>query len=193
VVVFFTGLSGAGKSTTANILRKRLLETGERDVVLLDGDIVRKQFSPELGFSKEDRDRNIHRISLLAREIAGRGGVAICAQIAPYDRARKEVRALIEESGSEFLLVYLATPLAVCERRDCKGLYAQARAGRITNFTGISDPYEIPTDAKLVIDTTNLAPDDAARQITRRLEHERHLMLALRSSQDTGDESPVTP
>ena len=190
--MFFTGLSGAGKSTTAKILLKNMLDCGEREVTLFDGDVVRKQLSPELGFSKKDRDLNIRRIGLLACEIASRGGVAICAQIAPYDRARREVRTLIEEGGSGFLLVYLATPLVVCEQRDCKGLYARARAGGIANFTGISDPYEIPTDAELVIDTSGLAPQEAAQRITRRLEQWRFLTLVARASWEPGHEPRVT-
>lgn len=167
--IFFTGLSGAGKSTTANALLVKLLERGERRATLLDGDEVRKRLSPDLGFSKEHRDLNIRRVGLLASEITNNGGVAICALIAPYDRTRKEVRALIEGAGGGFLLVHIATPLNVCEQRDQKGLYARARAGAITQFTGISDPYETPSDAELVIDTTDITPEEAAQRIVHHL------------------------
>lgn len=167
--VFFTGLSGSGKSTMANALLVKLLEMGSRRVTLLDGDIVRKNLSSELGFSKEHRDINIHRIGFVAREITKNGGVAICAPIAPYDATRKAVRNAIEEVGG-FILVHVATPLEVCEARDRKGLYAKARAGLIPEFTGISDPYEEPDDAELVVDSTELAPDEAANQIILHLE-----------------------
>jgi sulfate adenylyltransferase len=173
--VFFTGLSGAGKSTTANVLLTKLLERGKRDVTLLDGDAVRKSFSPDLGFSREDRDRHIRRIGFLASEITQNGGVAICAVIAPYDATRKQVRALIEGAGGGFLLVHVATPLSVCEKRDPKGLYARARAGLLLQFTGISDPYDAPSDAELVIDTTNVTAQHAAQLITDYLEHEGYL------------------
>ncbi len=167
--VFFTGLSGAGKSTIANVLRVRLLEMGGRPVTLLDGDIVRRHLSSELGFSKEHRDINIRRIGFVASEITKNGGIAICAPIAPYDAVRKEVRRMIEPLGG-FVLVYVATPLPVCERRDRKGLYAKARAGLITGFTGIDDPYEPPDDADVVIDTTDVTPDEAAQQVLLHLE-----------------------
>jgi sulfate adenylyltransferase len=169
--VFFTGLSGSGKSTLAKGLMIKLLEMGGRPVTLLDGDIVRKNLSSELGFSKEHRDLNIRRIGFVASEITKNGGIAICAPIAPYDAIRKEVRASVEKRGG-FILVYLSTPLAVCEERDRKGLYAKARAGIIPQFTGISDPYEAPTDAELVIDTADLTPEEAIQQILLRLEHE---------------------
>jgi sulfate adenylyltransferase len=168
--VFFTGLPGAGKSTLANALLLKLLEMGEQSVMLLDGDVVRKQISADLGFSKEDRDLNIRRIGHIACQIAQNGGIALCASIAPYDATRREVRALIEGTGSGFLLIYVETPLAVCEQRDRKGLYAKARAGSISHFTGISDPYEAPSDADLVIDATNITPESAARQIIDRMQ-----------------------
>ncbi len=167
--VFFTGLSGSGKSTIANAFLVKLLEMGGRPVTLLDGDIVRKNLSSELGFSKEHRDLNIHRIGFVASEITKNGGIAICAPIAPYDATRKAVREVIEPVGG-FALVHVSTPLDVCEERDRKGLYAKARAGIIPEFTGISDPYEEPEDAELVIDTSNLAPDEAANQIILYLE-----------------------
>jgi sulfate adenylyltransferase len=169
--VFMTGLSGSGKSTVANVLRVKLLEMGGRPVTLLDGDIVRKNLSSELGFSKEHRDLNIRRIGFVASEITKNGGIAICAPIAPYDDVRKEVRSVVEPLGG-FKLVHVATPLEVCEQRDRKGLYAKARAGVIKEFTGISDPYEEPDDAEIVIDTTDISPDAAAQRIILHLERE---------------------
>jgi sulfate adenylyltransferase len=168
VTVFFTGLSGAGKSTIANVLRIRLLELGGRPVTLLDGDLVRKYLSSELGFSKEHRDTNIRRIGFVAAEITKCGGAAICAPIAPYHATRLEVRNLIEPLGG-FLLVHVATPLEVCEQRDRKGLYAKARAGVIPVFTGISDPYEAPENADITIDTTRVTAEAAADSIVREL------------------------
>ncbi len=167
--VFFTGLSGAGKSTIANALLVKLLQMGGRPVTLLDGDIVRKNLSSELGFSKEHRDINILRIGFVASEITKNGGVAICAPIAPYDGTRQQVRRMIEPVGG-FVLVHVATPLEVCEERDRKGLYAKARAGIIKEFTGISDPYEEPADAEVTIDTTDTSPDEAANQVILYLE-----------------------
>ena len=167
--VFFTGLSGAGKSTLANVLLVKLLELGGRRVTLLDGDVVRKHLSSELGFSREHRDLNIRRIGFVASEIAKHGGIALCAPIAPYDATRKEVRAMVEAAGG-FVLVHVATPLEVCEGRDRKGLYAKARAGSLPQFTGISDPYEEPSDAELVLDTTALTPADAVQRILAYLE-----------------------
>jgi sulfate adenylyltransferase len=167
--IFFTGLSGSGKSTVANVLRVKFLEMGGRPVTLLDGDIVRKHLSSELGFSREHRDINIRRIGFVASEITKNGGIAICAPIAPYDNIRKEVRAMIQPHGG-FILVHLSTTLDVCEARDRKGLYAKARAGIVKQFTGISDPYEPPTDAEVVIDTTNLCPEEAAQEVFLHLE-----------------------
>ncbi|HEY6359522.1 MAG TPA: bifunctional sulfate adenylyltransferase/adenylylsulfate kinase [Vicinamibacterales bacterium] len=172
--VFFTGLSGSGKSTIANALLVRLMQCARRPVTLLDGDIVRKHLSSELGFSKEHRDLNIRRIGYVASEITKAGAVAICCPIAPYDQVRQEVRALIEPHGG-FVLTFLATPLEVCEQRDRKGLYAKARAGTIKQFTGISDPYEAPLDAEVAIDTTGISPDDAADRIVAYLRQERYL------------------
>ena len=169
--VFFTGLSGSGKSTVANVLRVKLLEMGGRPVTLLDGDLVRKNLSSELGFSKEHRDLNILRIGYVASEITKNGGIAICAPIAPYAEVRAQVRRLIEPLGG-YTLVHVATPLDICEQRDRKGLYAKARAGIIKEFTGISDPYEEPKDAEIVIDTTDLSPDQAAQRIILHLESE---------------------
>ena len=177
--VFFTGLSGSGKSTIANALMVKLLETGGRPVTLLDGDIVRKNLSSELGFSREHRDLNIRRIGFVASEITKNGGIAICAPIAPFARVRSEVREMISAGGG-FILVHVATPLEVCERRDRKGLYAKARAGKISMFTGISDPYEEPTDAEVRIETTDLTPEEAAQQVLLHLEQEGYLGGRLR-------------
>jgi sulfate adenylyltransferase len=167
--VFFTGLSGSGKSTIANALLVKLLELGGRPVTLLDGDIVRKNLSSELGFSKEHRDLNILRIGYVASEITKNGGIAICAPIAPYDHTRQEVRKVVEDAGG-FSLVHVSTPVEVCEIRDRKGLYAKARAGIIKEFTGISDPYEEPADAEVTIDTTDISPEEAANAIVLHLE-----------------------
>jgi len=172
--IFFTGLSGAGKSTIAKGVLSRLLEMGGRPVTLLDGDIVRKNLSSELGFSKEHRDINIKRIGFVASEITKNGGIAICAPIAPYDKIRKEVRNSITPVGG-FVLVYVSTPLEVCELRDRKGLYAKARAGIIKDFTGISDPYEPPEDAEIVIDTTDLTPEEEVQKIILHLEREGYI------------------
>ena len=172
--VFFTGLSGSGKSTIANALRVKLLEMGGRPLTLLDGDIVRKNLSSELGFSKEHRDINIRRIGFVASEITKNGGIALCAPIAPFDKVRKEARSLVQQGGG-FILVHVATSLEVCEERDRKGLYAKARAGIIPQFTGISDPYEEPEDADVVIDTADLSPEESAQQIILHLEREGYI------------------
>lgn len=169
--VFFTGLSGSGKSTIANVLLVKLLEMGGRPVTLLDGDIVRKNLSSELGFSKEHRDINIRRIGYVASEITKNGGIALCAPIAPYDEVRKQVRAMIEPLGG-FFLVHIAASLEVCESRDRKGLYAKARAGILKEFTGISDPYELPADAEITLDTGDMTPEEAAQSILLHLERQ---------------------
>jgi sulfate adenylyltransferase len=171
VTVFFTGLSGAGKSTIARVLLSKLLEVGERTVTLLDGDVVRKNLSSELGFSRAHRDLNIQRIGFVASEITKHGGIALCAPIAPYMATRRKVREMVEAHGG-FVEVYVATSLADCEARDRKGLYAKARAGLIKEFTGISDPYEVPEQAELVIDTADCTPHEAAQMIVTRLESE---------------------
>jgi sulfate adenylyltransferase len=167
--VFFTGLSGSGKSTIANVLLVKLLEMGGRPVTILDGDLVRKHLSSELGFSKEHRDINIRRIGYVASEITKNGGIAICAPIAPYDSVRKEVEAMIAPVGG-YVLVHVSTPLDVCEKRDRKGMYAKARQGIIKEFTGISDPYEEPKNAALTIDTSDKSPEEAAQEIILHLE-----------------------
>lgn len=171
VTIFFTGLSGSGKSTIANALITKFLEVGGRPVTLLDGDLVRKHLSSELGFSKEHRDINIRRIGYVASEITKNGGIAVCAPIAPYEATRAAVRQMIEPFGG-FILVHVATSIDVCEQRDRKGLYAKARAGIVKEFTGISDPYEAPTNAEVVIDTAILSPEEAAQTIVLHLERE---------------------
>jgi sulfate adenylyltransferase len=153
LVVFFTGLSGSGKSTLARALVDALLEDGRRTLTVLDGDVVRRELSRGLGFSQADRDLNVRRIGWVAAEVARHGGLAVCAPIAPYAATRAVVRAEAEAVGG-FFLVHVATPLAVCEQRDHKGLYAKARAGLIPQFTGITDPYEEPDDAEFVVDTS---------------------------------------
>lgn len=167
--VFFTGLSGSGKSTVANALMVKLMEMGGRPVSLLDGDVVRKHLSSELGFSKEHRDINIKRIGYVASEITKNGGIAICAPIAPYTATRRAVREMVEAGGA-FVEVHVATPLEECERRDRKGLYKLAREGKIKEFTGISDPYEEPANPELRVDTTDIDVDSAAHQVLLKLE-----------------------
>jgi sulfate adenylyltransferase len=167
--VFFTGLSGAGKSTIANALLVKLLENGKHRVTLLDGDLVRKNLSSELGFSREHRDLNILRIGFVAAEITKNRGVAICAPIAPYRTTRRMVREAIEAEGG-FMEVYVSTPLNVCEQRDRKGLYAKARAGVVQGVTGIDDPYEEPENPDVIIDTEALSPELAAHRIFVKLE-----------------------
>ena len=167
--VFFTGFSGSGKSTIANALMTKLMEIGDRPVTLLDGDIVRKNLSSELGFSKEHRDLNIRRIGYVASEITKNGGIAICAPIAPYARTRRAVREEIEQYGA-FLEVHVATSLEECERRDRKGLYKLAREGKIKEFTGISDPYDIPENPEVRLDTENVEVDHCAHQVLLKLE-----------------------
>ena len=172
--VFFTGLSGSGKSTIANVLLAKLLERGGRRVTLLDGDLVRRHLSSELGFSRPHRDLNVRRIGYVAAQITWNGGAAVCAPIAPYDATRRDVREMVAAGGG-FVLVHVATPLEVCERRDRKGLYARARAGIIPEFTGISDPYEEPTDAEITIDTMREPAEDSAERVLGWLQGEGYL------------------
>ncbi|WP_026352362.1 bifunctional sulfate adenylyltransferase/adenylylsulfate kinase [Yoonia vestfoldensis] len=167
--VFFTGFSGSGKSTIANALMVKLMEMGGRPVTLLDGDIVRKNLSSELGFSKEHRDLNIRRIGYVASEITKNGGIAICAPIAPYATTRRAVREDVEQFGA-FVEVHAATSIEECERRDRKGLYKLARAGKIAEFTGISDPYDVPEHPELRLDTENQSVDACAHQVILKLE-----------------------
>ncbi|MBA3489120.1 MAG: adenylyl-sulfate kinase, partial [Longispora sp.] len=162
LVVLFTGLSGSGKSTIARGVYSALLESGERSASLLDGDVVRRLLSAGLGFSKADRELNIARIGFVAAEVARHGGVALCCPIAPYTQGRSEMRRLALEAGAGFILVHISTPLEVCQHRDRKGLYAKARAGEITNLTGVHDPYELPTDAELTIDTSGTVDESVA-------------------------------
>lgn len=162
--IFLTGLSGAGKSTIAKVLYSRFLERGGRPVTLLDGDIVRQYLSSELNFSKEHRDINVRRIGYVASEITKNRGIAICAPIAPYAETRREIRAQIEIHGG-FIEVHVATPLGICEQRDRKGMYAKARAGMIKGYTGIDDPYEEPVSPEVAIDTTDISPNEAAREV----------------------------
>ena len=168
LTVFFTGLSGAGKSTLANAIMYKLMETEDRPITLLDGDIVRQHLSSELGFSKEDRDIHVKRIGYVASEITKHGGVAICAPIAPYSNTRKVVRNMIDEVGS-FIEIHVATPLSVCEERDTKGLYKQARAGKILDFTGVSDPYEEPENPEITVDTSDITVEESSALILDKL------------------------
>ncbi len=165
LVLFFTGLSGSGKSTLARSLVDHLLEQGERTVTSLDGDVVRRNLSAGLTFSREDRETNIRRIGWVAAEISRHGGVAVVSPIAPFDATRQQVRAMVDDAGGAFFLVHVATPLEECERRDRKGLYARARAGEIPEFTGISSPYEEPQDADVRVDTTGRSVADALHDV----------------------------
>lgn len=175
LTVFFSGLSGAGKTTLVEALAVRLRELDVRSVRVLDGDVLRKQLSPELGFSKEDRDLHVRRVGYLASEITACGAIALCAAIAPYDVTRKHVRALVESVGS-FRLVYVSTPITICEQRDVKGLYVRARTGQLPHFTGVSDPYEAPDDAEIVVDTTSTSVGDACGRIETLLRDEALLV-----------------
>jgi sulfate adenylyltransferase len=168
-VLFLTGLSGSGKSTIARDLADVLGERGDRQVSLLDGDLVRQLLSAGLTFSRADRDLNIARIGFVAAEVARHGGIAICAPIAPYAAARARVRQQVSDVG-DFFLIHVATPLEVCEARDRKGLYAKARAGLIEPFTGVTDPYEVPTDAELIIDTSAVTRQEAVRAVLAMLQ-----------------------
>jgi sulfate adenylyltransferase len=167
--VFFTGFSGSGKSTIANALMVKLMEMGGRPVTLLDGDIVRKNLSSELGFSKEHRDLNIRRIGYVASEITKNGGIAICAPIAPYATTRRAVREDVEDFGA-FVEIHVATSIEECEKRDRKGLYKLAREGKIKEFTGISDPYDVPANPELSVETENVEVDNCAHQVLLKLE-----------------------
>lgn len=172
--VFFTGLSGAGKTTLANALLNKLYEIGGRSITLLDGDEIRQKLASELTFSKEHRDLNVMRVGYLASEITKHRGIALCAMIAPYQIIREKVKTMIEAYGG-FIEVYVATPLDVCEQRDLKGLYQKARAGLLTNFTGVDDPYEQPTNPDLTIDTSQIEIDVAVQQILLTIESKGYL------------------
>ena len=177
LVLFFTGLSGSGKSTLARALMDLLLERGQRTLTSLDGDVVRRNLSAGLTFSKADRETNIMRIGWVAAEISRHGGVAVCSPIAPFDQTRQQVRNTVQEAGGAFFLVHVSTPLEECERRDRKGLYAKARAGDIPEFTGISSPYEEPEEPDVRVDTTGRTIDDALQDVLSALEHTGHLDL----------------
>lgn len=174
VVVLFTGLSGSGKSTIARALHDLLIEEGRRTVTSLDGDVVRRHLSKGLGFSREDRETNVARIGWVAAEVARHRGVALASPIAPFAANRQEVRRMVEEAGGELVLVHVATPLEECERRDRKGLYAKARRGEIPDFTGISSPYEAPTDADVVVDTTGRSIADCLAEVVAALPFHVH-------------------
>ena len=179
LVLFFTGLSGSGKSTLARALMDRILEQGGRSITSLDGDVVRRNLSAGLTFSKADRETNIRRIGWVAAEISRHGGLAVVSPIAPFDETRQQVRAMVEEAGGAFFLVHVATPLEECERRDRKGLYAKARAGEIPEFTGISSPYEVPEDADVRVDTTGRTISDALDDVIVALKEAGYLDLPL--------------
>ena len=160
--IWFTGLSGSGKSTTADVLTALLLENG-RQVTVLDGDVVRTNLSKGLGFSKEDRDTNIRRIGFVAAEIVRHGGVVLCAAVSPYRATRNDVRNMVGKD--RFIEVFVDTAIEVCEERDVKGLYAAARRGEIKDFTGVDDPYESPEHAEITLDTVKASPEDNAYNI----------------------------
>lgn len=172
--IFITGLSGAGKSTLAKVLMVKFMELRSRPVTLLDGDIVRKNLSSELTFSKEHRSLNITRIGFVASEITKNGGIAICAPIAPYEEPRRKNRELISKLGG-YIEIFMATPLEICEQRDRKGLYAKARAGKIPAVTGVSDPYTPPSNPEIVIDTTDTTPAEAAQEVLLYLEEQGYI------------------
>ena len=175
LVLFFTGLSGSGKSTLARALHDVILERGERTVTSLDGDVVRRNLSAGLTFSKADRETNIRRIGWVAAEISRHRGLAICSPIAPFDQTRQQVRAMVDDAGGAFVLIHVATPVEECERRDRKGLYAKARRGEIPEFTGISSPYEEPTDADVRVDTTGRSIEDCLAEVLDALDEAGYL------------------
>jgi sulfate adenylyltransferase len=166
--IFLTGLPSAGKSTLAKVLLVKFMELRDRPVTLLDGDIVRKNLSSELSFTKEHRNLNVQRIGFVASEVTKNGGIAICAPIAPYEESRRHNRELISRHGG-YIEVYLATPMEVCEQRDRKGIYAKARTGKVSGVTGIDDPYIPPSNPEIVLDTSEVTPDEAAQEILRYL------------------------
>ncbi|WP_322937093.1 adenylyl-sulfate kinase [Nocardioides bizhenqiangii] len=191
LVIFFTGLSGSGKSTLAQALMDRLLERGGRSLTSLDGDVVRRNLSAGLTFSKEDRETNIRRIGWVAAEISRHGGVAVCSPIAPFDATRQQVRQYVAEAGGAFFLVHVATPLEECERRDRKGLYAKARRGEIPEFTGISSPYEEPQDADVRVDTTGRTIDEALDDVIVALRDAGYLDLVDDAAPNAGRAGPT--
>jgi sulfate adenylyltransferase len=165
-VILLTGLSGSGKSTLAGLLQQAYEAHGHR-VTVLDGDVLRQHLSPELGFSRADRVLNLQRAAFVAAEVARHGGVCICALIAPYAGARGKMRQMVQEAGGDFFEVYLSTPLSVCEQRDPKALYRRARMGELSQFTGVSDPYEVPAAADLILNTEKMSPSMSAQQIAQ--------------------------
>ncbi len=172
--VFLTGLSGSGKSTIAKVLLVKFMEMRDRPVTLLDGDIVRKNLSSELTYSRSHRDLNVTRIGFVASEITKNGGIAICAPIAPYEESRQANRQVISCDGG-YVEVYVATPLEVCEQRDRKGLYAKARSGKIKGVTGVTDPYIEPENPDIVLDTTSMTPLEAVQEILYFLQNQGYL------------------
>jgi sulfate adenylyltransferase len=174
VTVFFTGLPSSGKSTLAMLLTQKLNEIGDRPITLLDGDLVRRNLSSELGFSKEHRDINIRRIGYVASEITKNGGFAICAPIAPFASTRAAVRDMISPLGG-FIEVFVSTPVEVCEQRDVKGLYALAKAGKLSDFTGVNDPYESPRTPELSIDTSKISATAGVDLILAHMENAGYL------------------
>jgi sulfate adenylyltransferase len=176
--LFFTGLSGAGKTTLAEALMVKLRCLGRQNVTLIDGDVVRPILAGELGFTKKDRDINIQRIGYVAAEVTKVGGIALCAAIAPYREAREKNRFLISQSGA-YIEIYVATTLATCEQRDTKGLYAKARRGELSAFTGVNDPYEQPINPEIIIDTSVLSIDECVSQIIHFLSNEGYLKTEL--------------
>lgn len=172
--LFLTGLSGAGKTTIAEALATRLMELQERKISLLDGDVIRQYLSNDLGFSKKDRSINVRRVGFVAQEITKHGGIALCSLISPYQEDRQHNRDYISSVGG-YIEIYVATPLAVCEDRDPKGLYAKVREGVITNFTGIDDPYEVPQDPEMVIDTSQVSLEQAVEMIVEYLKRETYI------------------
>ncbi|HET9499357.1 MAG TPA: adenylyl-sulfate kinase [Marmoricola sp.] len=193
VVVFFTGLSGSGKSTLARALHDRILEHGGHTVTSLDGDVVRRNLSKGLSFSKEDRETNIRRIGWVAAEISRHHGIAICSPIAPFDETRQAVRRMVADAGGDFVLVHVATPLEECERRDRKGLYAKARRGEIPEFTGISSPYEEPEDATVRVDTTGRTVQEVVDDVLTVLYGEGYLSPPLIEPYAPVDQPLVEP
>jgi len=174
ITLFLTGLSGSGKSTVAKALSEKLSEIQYRKITLLDGDVIRQNLSPNLGFSVADRSLNIRRVGFVANEITKNGGIALCSLIAPYESDRIALRENISNSG-KYIEIYLSTPLEECEKRDVKGLYAKVRKGQIKHFTGIDDPYEIPKNPELIIDTTQLSIESAVNKIIEFLKNENYL------------------
>jgi sulfate adenylyltransferase len=172
--IFITGLPSAGKSTLAKVLLVKFMELRDRPVTLLDGDIVRKNLSSELSFTKEHRNLNVKRIGFVSSEITKNGGIAICAPIAPYDESRRYNRELISRHGG-YIEVYLATPMEVCEQRDRKGIYAKARTGKVSGVTGIDDPYIPPSNSEIVLDTSEFTPDEAAQEVLLYLEQQGYI------------------